>query len=88
MVFTARNCGSPAAGPAAAGDQAFMLGAEVPLSVGGHGCRPRDRAGGEDRRLLVRERQLTQAHELRLTVGGSLNGHDEVAEGGPPPREG
>ena len=75
--------GQSDAGFAATGDHALVLGAddldgpEAPQSVGDHGGRRRDRAGCEDRHLLVGEGLLAQAHELRLPVGGGLNGCDE-----------
>ena len=75
--------GQSDAGFAATGDHALVLGAddldgpEAPQSVGDHGGRRRDRAGREDRHLLVGEGLLAQADELRLPVGGGLNGCDE-----------
>ncbi|EWS52458.1 hypothetical protein X551_04758 [Methylibium sp. T29] len=71
------------AGLAAAGDHALVLGpddlhgAEAPQAVGDDGGRGRDRACGEHRHLLVRERLLAQAHELRLAVGRGLHRGDE-----------
>src|SRR6516162_2079728 len=63
---------------AASGDDTVMLGpddlygAEAPQAIRDDGGRRGDRARGEHRHLLVRERLLAQAHELRLTLGRGL----------------
>ena len=64
---TTRSCSAP--------DD--LHGAEAPQAVGDDGGRRRDRARGKHRHLLVRERLLTQAHELRLAVRRRLHRGDE-----------